>query len=82
MEKLAAEKHCRPSQVALAWVLSRGSNIVPIPGTKRRSYLEENAGAVAVQLTTADIERLEKVFPKGVAAGERYPQQGIQTVNI
>jgi hypothetical protein len=45
-------------------------------------YLEENAGAVAVQLTTADIERLEKVFPKGVAAGERYPQQGMQTVNI
>ena len=65
-----------------AWVLSRGSNIVPIPGTKRRSYLEENAGAVLVRLTTADIDRLEKVFPKGVAAGERYPQQGMQTVNI
>ena len=82
VEKLAAEKNCKPSQVALAWVLSRGSSIVPIPGTKRRSYLEENAGAVAVRLTTADIDRLEKVFPKGIAAGERYPQQGMQTVNI
>ena len=82
VEKLAAEKNCKPSQVALAWVLSRGSSIVPIPGTKRRSYLEENAGAIAVRLTTADIDRLEKVFPKGIAAGERYPQQGMQTVNI
>jgi len=82
IEKLAQEKQCTPSQIALAWVLSRGNDIVPIPGTKRRKYLEENVGAVDVPITPADIDRLEKIFPKGAAAGERYPQQGMQAVNI
>jgi len=73
VEALAAEKGARPSQIALAWVLSRGDDIVPIPGTKRRSYLEENAAAAEVDLTPAELERLEQAFPAGVAAGDRYP---------
>ncbi len=79
VEALAAEKGVTPSQLALAWVLSRGDDIVPIPGTKRRSYLEENAAAVDVELTSADLERLERAFPVGAAAGDRYPD--MSTVN-
>jgi len=82
VEALAKEKGCKPSQVALAWVLSRGGDVVPIPGTKRRTYLEENAGAANVTLSAADLERLEKAFPKDAAAGERYALGGMQTVNI
>ncbi len=73
VEELANEKGRTPSQIALAWVLGRGDDIVPIPGTKRRSYLEENAAAVDVELTAEDLERLEEAFPQGAAAGERYP---------
>jgi aryl-alcohol dehydrogenase-like predicted oxidoreductase len=73
VEALAAEKGAKPSQIALAWVLSRGDDIVPIPGTKRRSYLEENAAATKIELTPAELERLEQAFPAGAAAGERYP---------
>jgi aryl-alcohol dehydrogenase-like predicted oxidoreductase len=73
VEELAAEKGAKPSQIALAWVLSRGDDIVPIPGTKRRSYLEENAAAVEIELTPAELERLEQAFPAGAAAGDRYP---------
>src|SRR4051812_1065384 len=69
---LAAEKGATPGQLALAWVLSRGGDVVPIPGTKRRSYLEENAGAVAVDLTADDLGRLREIAPPGVAAGSRY----------
>jgi aryl-alcohol dehydrogenase-like predicted oxidoreductase len=69
---LAAEKGVTPPQLALAWVLSRGDDVVPIPGTKRRPYLEENAGAPAVDLTAADLELIESAFPRGVTAGERY----------
>jgi aryl-alcohol dehydrogenase-like predicted oxidoreductase len=69
---LAEEKGVTPAQLALAWVLSRGDDVVPIPGTKRRSYLEENAGADGVELTRDDLERLEAAFPKGATAGERY----------
>ena len=79
VEKLAAEKGTTRSQVALAWVLARGDDIVPIPGTKRRSYLEENAAAAAIELTPEDVERLERAFPLGVAAGDRYPD--MSTVN-
>ena len=79
VEELAAEKGTTPSQVALAWVLARGEDIVPIPGTKRRSYLEENAAAAAIELTPEDVERLERAFPLGVAAGDRYPD--MSTVN-
>jgi aryl-alcohol dehydrogenase-like predicted oxidoreductase len=69
---LAAEKGCSASQLALAWVLAQGEDIVPIPGTKRRKYLEDNAAAVDLQLTPADLTAIEAVFLKGVAAGERY----------
>ena len=73
VEALAAEKGAKPSQIALAWVLSRGEDIVPIPGTKRRSYLEENVAAAKIELTPAELDRLEQAFPAGAAAGERYP---------
>src|SRR3954449_258508 len=72
VEEIAREKGCTPGQVALAWVLSRGEDVVPIPGTKRRSYLEENVGAVGVELTDDDLARLEQIAPPGVAAGGRY----------
>ena len=72
VEALAADKGAKPSQVALAWVLSRGDDIVPIPGTKRRSYLEENADAAEIELTAEELERLEQAFPAGAAAGDRY----------
>ena len=62
-----------PGQLALAWVLSRGEDVVPIPGTKRRPYLEENVAAVDVELSEDDLRRLEEAFPKGATAGERYP---------
>jgi aryl-alcohol dehydrogenase-like predicted oxidoreductase len=79
VEALAAEKGVTPSQVAVAWVLSRGDDIVPIPGTKRRKYLEENAAAANIELTPAEIERLERAFPLGATAGDRYPD--MSTVN-
>jgi aryl-alcohol dehydrogenase-like predicted oxidoreductase len=73
VEGIAAEKGRTPGQIALAWLLSRGEDVVPIPGTKRRRYLEENAEAADVELTDEELERLEQAFPKGAAAGERYP---------
>jgi aryl-alcohol dehydrogenase-like predicted oxidoreductase len=79
VEALAAEKGVTPSQLALAWVLSRGDDIVPIPGTKRRTYLEENAAAAEIELTPEEIERLEQAFPVGATAGDRYPD--MSTVN-
>jgi aryl-alcohol dehydrogenase-like predicted oxidoreductase len=70
---LAADKGCSAGQLALAWVMAQGDDVVPIPGTKRRSYLEENAGASAVELSAADLARLEEIVPPGAAAGGRYP---------
>jgi aryl-alcohol dehydrogenase-like predicted oxidoreductase len=81
VEEIAKEKHCTPSQLALAWVLAQGKDIVPIPGTKRRKYLEDNVGAVNVQLVAEDLRRIEEAFPSGVAAGERYSAQMMQLVN-
>jgi aryl-alcohol dehydrogenase-like predicted oxidoreductase len=81
VEQIAKEKHCSPSQLALAWVLAQGKDIVPIPGTKRRKYLEENVGAVNVQLSAEDLRRIEEAFPSGAAAGERYPEHMMQLVN-
>jgi aryl-alcohol dehydrogenase-like predicted oxidoreductase len=72
VEEIAREKAVTPAQLALAWVLSRGDDVVPIPGTKRRAYLEENAGAVDVELTEDDLARIEEAFPKGATAGDRY----------
>ena len=72
VREIAGEKGVRPAQLALAWVLSRGDDVVPIPGTKRRTYLEENAGAVGVELTDDDLARIDEAFPTGTTAGERY----------
>jgi aryl-alcohol dehydrogenase-like predicted oxidoreductase len=74
VSEIAREKHCTPAQLALAWVLAQGNDIVPIPGTKRRKYLQENIGALDVDLTGEDLERIEKVAPKDAFAGSRYPE--------
>jgi aryl-alcohol dehydrogenase-like predicted oxidoreductase len=81
VKELAAEKGCTPPQLALAWVLAQGKDIVPIPGTKRRRYLEENVGALDVELTGEDIVRINKAFPKGAASGQRYPEAAMGAVN-
>ncbi|MFZ0436783.1 MAG: aldo/keto reductase, partial [Candidatus Sulfotelmatobacter sp.] len=73
VEEIAKEKGCKPSQLALAWVLAQDKNIVPIPGTKRRKYLEENVAAIDLKLTAGDLRRIEEIFPTGAAAGLRYP---------
>jgi aryl-alcohol dehydrogenase-like predicted oxidoreductase len=80
--ELARKKDCTPSQLALAWVLARGEDIVPIPGTKRRSYLEENARAVEIKLTVEELERIEQAFPRGAAAGARYTAEMMNRVNL
>ena len=82
VNELASEKGVTPSQLALAWLLAQGEDIVPIPGTKRREYLEENAAAVDVELTEEDLRRIEEVAPVGVAAGERYGEASMRSVNI
>jgi len=74
IEEIAKSKNCTPAQLALAWVLAQGDDLVPIPGTKRRQYLEENLGALDVTLTADDLRRIDEVAPKGVAAGTRYPE--------
>ena len=81
VQALAREKGCTPAQLALAWVSSRGDDVVPIPGTKRRARLEENAGAAEVELTARDLERIDEVAPKGIAAGERYAPEMMRFVN-
>jgi len=73
LDQLAAAKGCTPAQIALAWVLAEGVGIVPIPGTKRRRYLEENIRAVDIRLDKADLERLNRTFVPGVTSGTRYP---------
>jgi len=78
---MAAEKHCTPSQLALAWMMAQGIDIVAIPGTKRRAYLEDNAGAVNVQLNADDLRRLDEIMPRGVTAGLRYPAQAMASLN-
>ena len=81
VEEIAKEKKCTPSQLALAWLLAQGSDIIPIPGTKRRKYLEENAGALQVKLTPEDLRRIDEVAPRGAAAGGRYPESMMAMVN-
>lgn len=81
IKAIAAEKGATASQLALAWVLAQGDDLVPIPGTKRRSYLEENAAAVDLNLTPSDLARIDEVAPKGVAAGDRYPASMMVSVN-
>ncbi len=81
VEKIAEEKRCLPSQLALAWVLAQGEHIIPIPGTKRRSYLEQNAAAVEIALTADDLRRLDEAVPRDSASGLRYPEEMMRFVN-
>jgi aryl-alcohol dehydrogenase-like predicted oxidoreductase len=81
VDELARAKNATPSQVALAWLLARGSDIVPIPGTKRVRLVEENARAADLALLPAELERLEAAFPQGITAGTRYPEASMATVN-
>jgi aryl-alcohol dehydrogenase-like predicted oxidoreductase len=81
VEEIAKEKGCKPSQLALAWVMAQDKNIVPIPGTKRRKYLEENIAAIDVKLTMKDLRRIDEIFPTGAAAGLRYPEHMMNSVN-
>ena len=81
IEEMARAKRCTPAQLALAWVVAQGEFIVPIPGTKRRRYLEDNLGALSVQLSEQDRATIEAAFPRGVAAGLRYPEPMMQAVN-
>jgi len=81
VKKIAQAKNATPSQIALAWLLAQVDDIVPIPGTKRRKYLEENVKALDVALSPDDLEQLNNVFPQGVAAGNRYPDAAMATIN-
>ncbi len=78
---IASSKKCTPAQLALAWVLAQGDDIVPIPGTKRRSYLDENLGALNVVLTKKDLARIDRALPQGAAAGGRYPEASMASLN-
>jgi aryl-alcohol dehydrogenase-like predicted oxidoreductase len=81
IEAMAAEKGCSAAQLAIAWVLAQGDDIVPIPGTKRRTYLEQNIGALDVALSDEDLERIDRILPPGAAAGPRYHAQGMATID-
>ncbi len=82
VERIAREAGCTPAQLALGWVLSRGEDIVAIPGTKRVSYLEENLGAASVRLDEEQLRRLDGVFRRGVTAGDRYHERGMRAINL
>jgi aryl-alcohol dehydrogenase-like predicted oxidoreductase len=82
VRKLASDKGCTPSQLALAWVLAQGDDILPIPGTKRRKYLEENAHAIDVKLEKSELEALDKAFPVDAAAGDRYAEAMMKAINV
>jgi len=81
LEEIAREKRCTPAQLALAWVLAQGDTVVPIPGTKRRKYLQENIGALNVVLTTKDLDQIDEVTPKDAFAGSRYPEAMMKLLN-
>ncbi|MGZ4823771.1 MAG: aldo/keto reductase [Terriglobales bacterium] len=82
VEEIAREKGCTPAQLALAWLLAQAEFIVPIPGTKRIKYLEQNAQAVNLTLTPQELARINQLLPRGAAAGERYPEPGMKRVNL
>jgi aryl-alcohol dehydrogenase-like predicted oxidoreductase len=81
VERIAADKGCTPAQLALAWVLGRGDDIVPIPGCKRRTHLEDNAKALQIQLSADELARIDRILPPGAAAGDRYPPASMQALN-
>ena len=78
---MAQAKSCTPAQLALAWLLARGPDIVPIPGTKKRTRLEENVASLSVTLSPTELEHIEALAPKGVAVGARYHEQAMRAVN-
>lgn len=82
VKKIAEEKGCTPAQLALAWVLAQGRDVIPIPGTKRRSYLEQNAAAMDLTLTQKDLRRIEEIAPRGAAKGSRYPEEMMRFVDL
>jgi aryl-alcohol dehydrogenase-like predicted oxidoreductase len=82
VEQMAAEKHCTPAQLALAWVLAKGETVVPIPGTKRRKFLDENIGALDISLTVSDLTRIDEIAPRGITAGTRYPEEYMSHLGI
>jgi aryl-alcohol dehydrogenase-like predicted oxidoreductase len=79
---MAEKKGCTPSQLALAWMLAQGEDVVPIPGTKRLEYLEENLGALRVTLTPEELARLDEALPPGAAKGLRYPEAQMKSVHL
>ena len=81
VEEIAAEKGVAASQLALAWVMAQGVDIVPIPGTKRRKYIEQNAASTEIELTRAELDQIAEIFPPNAAAGERYPASTMASVN-
>jgi len=81
IEEIAAQKKCTPAQAALAWILAQGTEIVPIPGTKRRKYLEENIGALSIRFSHDELRQIGEAIPAGAAAGTRYPEKGMRGVN-
>ena len=82
VQEMANAKNCTPAQLAIAWLLQQGDDIVPIPGTKRVSYLLDNLGALDVKLTIAELDRIDTILPKGAASGDRYPASMMQMVNL
>jgi aryl-alcohol dehydrogenase-like predicted oxidoreductase len=82
VQQVAAEKRCTPAQLALAWVLAQGEDLVPIPGTKRRKYLDDNLGALDVSLSPADLARIDEIAPRGIAAGPRYAEEAMKRVGL
>jgi aryl-alcohol dehydrogenase-like predicted oxidoreductase len=82
IEAMAADKGCTAAQLAIAWVLAQGEDIVPIPGTKRRKYLEQNIGALEVRLSPDELERIDRILPPGAASGPRYHEAGMATINL
>jgi aryl-alcohol dehydrogenase-like predicted oxidoreductase len=81
VEEIASRKRCTPAQLALAWLLAQGDDIVPIPGTKQRRYLDENIDSLQIELEASDLQMIEEVAPKGAAAGDRYHEAGMRTIN-
>jgi len=82
VEQIASEKRCTPAQLALAWVLAQGEDIVPIPGTKRRTYLDQNLGALDVSLNASDLRRIDEAIPRGAAVGARYPDEYMNRLGV
>ncbi len=82
LKAIAADKDCTPAQLALAWVLAQGGDVVPIPGTKRVHWLEDNAAALGVTLTPEDLARIDAAVPEGAVHGERYTEEGMKGVGV